>query len=433
MSALSDSAFRDVPFMGVIRVVVEATKLGYSATDPDWSNLGQGQPEVGPLQGAPPRYGQIRIPPHDHAYGPVEGLPELREAVAAHYNRLYRRGLKSQYAAENVVIASGGRTSLTRGVGALADARLGYFIPDYTAYEDLLTAFRWVDPVLVADTTETGFQIPADLLRRRIREERLSALLLSNPCNPTGHAITGDDLAACVELARSAHCTLLLDEFYSHYHYATRPGEPATPADGPVSAAAFVEDVNRDPVVLFDGLTKNYRYPGWRVGWALGPRDIVRSVTASGSWVDGGPPRAMQRAAVEVLEPARADQETDTVRRVFTEKRNLTVARLRALGIEVVGEPNSTFYVFGSVAKLPVPLNDGVAFLRESLKRKVLTVPGEYFDVNPHRRRAAPSPLTGWVRFSFGPPLDNLRQGLERLAALIRPRGSGRADLTALI
>ena len=83
-----DSAFREVPFMGVIRVVVEASKLGYTAEDPNWSNLGQGQPEVGELPGAPPRYDQIHIPVHDNAYGPVEGLGELREAVAGHYNRL---------------------------------------------------------------------------------------------------------------------------------------------------------------------------------------------------------------------------------------------------------------------------------------------------------------------------------------------------------
>ena len=137
----ADLAFRHLPFMGVIRVNEEAMKVGYTMGDPAWANLGQGQPEVGELDGAPPRMNTISIDPEDHAYGPVEGVPALREAVAAHYNRLYRAGKPSQYTAENVAIASGGRLALTRCGAALETSRLGYFTPDYTAYEDLLTTF----------------------------------------------------------------------------------------------------------------------------------------------------------------------------------------------------------------------------------------------------------------------------------------------------
>lgn len=402
--------------MGVIRVVVEATRLGYSADNPQWSNLGQGQPEVGPLPGAPPRCDRIDVLPGDHAYGPVGGLRELREAVARHYNRLYRKHCRSQYTAENVVVASGGRTSLTRGGASLGDVRLGYFIPDYTAYEDLLTAFRRFEPVLVADTAQSNFEISPHELAARVCTLNLGALLLSNPCNPTGRAIAGDELAAWVRIAREARCTMLLDEFYSHYVWRTPDAERPT---GPVSAAAFVEDVDDDPVILFDGLTKNYRYPGWRIGWAVGPVSAVRSMTASGSFVDGGPPCPIQRAALGVLDPQRADQETDAVRRVFREKRDLTIARLREAGVEFPREPEGTFYAFGSVARLKPPLNDGVAFFRAALEHRVLTVPGEYFDVNPFRRRPGPSPLAGWVRFSFGPPMGNLSAGLDRLCAMI--------------
>lgn len=415
MPSPSPTAFRDVPFMGVIRVVVEATQLGYSATDPNWSNLGQGQPEVGPLPGAPPRITQFELKPTDQAYGPVAGLLDLRTAVAAHYNRLYRAGKKSQYTAENVVIAAGGRTALTRGVAALSAMRLGYFIPDYTAYEDTLTAFRWIEPVLVANTAENRFAIDPDTLAGKIERERLGALLISNPCNPTGRVIAGPELAAWVELSRKSGCTLLLDEFYSHYIYAAANG----PAAGPVSAAAHIDDVNRDPVILFDGLTKNYRYPGWRIGWAIGPAESIRSMIAAGSFVDGGPPCPVQRAALQVLEPARADQETIEVRRVFQAKRDLTVSTLREAGVEFPREPEGTFYAFGSVAKLPPPLNDGMTFYQTALRHRVLTVPGEFFDVNPHKQRPGRSPLAPWVRFSYGPPMDNLKAGLDRLVQMI--------------
>lgn len=413
---LDGTALRDLPYMGVIRVVVEATKLGYSAENPDWANLGQGQPEVGPLPGAPDRIDRVLIRPDDHAYGPVEGLVELREVVAEHYNRLYRRGKASQYTAANVAVAAGGRTSLTRAAAALGDVRLGYFIPDYTAYEDLLCAFRRFEPILVASTVSTRFAMDPDELERRVCEEKLGALLLSNPCNPTGRVVSGDELHGWVDLARRRRCTLLLDEYYSHYIWKKTDRD----GSGPVSAAAYVEDVDRDPVIIFDGLTKNFRYPGWRMGWAVGPVRAVRNMTAAGSFIDGGPPRPMQRAAIEVLQPARADQETDTVRRVFAKKRDLTVTRLRAIGVEFPREPEGTFYAFGSVKNLPPPLNNGVAFYERALKHRVLTVPGEFFDINPDKRRLGPSPIAQYVRFSYGPPMKTLRQGLDRLEEMVQ-------------
>jgi aspartate/methionine/tyrosine aminotransferase len=90
-------AFRRAPFMGVIYVVHRASELGFYNGNPDWSNLGQGQPEVGPLDGAPDRISKIELQPTDQAYGPINGSVELRKTVAAHYNRLFRSGKESQY------------------------------------------------------------------------------------------------------------------------------------------------------------------------------------------------------------------------------------------------------------------------------------------------------------------------------------------------
>ncbi|MEX2218575.1 MAG: pyridoxal phosphate-dependent aminotransferase [Phycisphaerales bacterium] len=410
--------FRDLPFMGVIHVNNEAARVGYRMGDPDWCNLGQGQPEVGELSGAPERLSRIELAPSDHAYGPVEGLPELRQAVADHYNRLFRRGQRSQYTAENVALASGGRLALTRLGAALDKGKLGYFIPDYTAYEDLLATFDRVEPVLIELRAEDGFRIAPAELEKRVQRDGLGSLLISNPCNPTGVVIEGEDLREWVAIARRRNCTLLMDEFYSHYHYA----EDGGPAEGPVSAAAFVEDVENDPVVIVDGLTKCFRYPGWRVGWVVAPKRIIQTMAAAGSFVDGGPGRPIQRAALEVLKPARADQETGAVRRAFAEKARLTVETLAEVGVRfpAAGGVRGTFYAFGDISGLPAPLNDGVAFMREGFKQKVLTVPGEFFDVNPGKRRGGPSPLAGFVRFSFGPPRGVLETGLKRLAGMIR-------------
>src|SRR4051812_1563143 len=135
-------SFRPVPRTGVIYVTAEAQKRGFRTDDPDWCNLGQGQPETGDLPGAPARVCQVPISVDDQEYAPVAGLSELREAIAALYNRLYRRGMKSQYTAENVCVSGGGRAALTRVAASLGHVNLGHFLPDYTAYEELLDIFK---------------------------------------------------------------------------------------------------------------------------------------------------------------------------------------------------------------------------------------------------------------------------------------------------
>jgi aspartate/methionine/tyrosine aminotransferase len=414
------NALREVPYMGVIWVVHEASKLGFTNGHPDWCNLGQGQPEVGTMEGAPPRIESVSMRPEDHAYGPLGGTLELRTRIAEHYNRLYRRGKtgqRSQYGPENVCVASGGRLALTRAFAALGAVNVGYQLPDYTAYEDMFELhLARLHPVPVRAREQDGFLVPPARLEEAIVERGLAAFVLSNPCNPTGNVIQGADLARLVAVARERGVTMLLDEFYSHFLY-TKDGKAGA---GPVSAAPFVEDVERDPVILFDGLTKSFRYPGWRVGWAVGPSAMIETMARTASSIDGGPSRIAQRAAMEALEPARADQETRALREGFVKKRNLLVERLKAIGIRFAREPESTFYGWASLEGLPEPLNDAMPFFHRALERKVMTVPGEFFDVNPGKRRRGESPYRRWMRFSFGPPMANLEMGLDRLEKMVR-------------
>jgi aspartate/methionine/tyrosine aminotransferase len=410
-------ALREVPFMGVIWVVHEASKRGFTNGHPDWCNLGQGQPEVGPMEGAPPRLDSVEIRPEDHAYGPLGGTPELRTRIAEHYNRLYRQGKKSKYTADNVCVGQGGRLTLTRAMAALDAVNVGYQLPDYTAYEDMFALhLARLHPVPIRARPEDGFEVPVERFAAEFAEKGLSALVLSNPCNPTGNVIQGAALRDLVALGRERDTTLLLDEFYSHFIY-TADGKPGA---GPVSSAAYVEDVERDPVLVFDGLTKSYRYPGWRVGWTLGPSAMIETLARTASSIDGGPSRIAQRAALAVLEPARADQETRALRTVFAKKRNLMVERLEALGIRFARRPESTFYGWATLEDLPAPLDDAMAFFWAALERKVMTVPGAFFDVDPGKRRRGTSPYRSWVRFSFGPPMDNLTLGLDRLTELVK-------------
>ena len=409
-----DGAFREVPYMGVIWVVAEAHKRGFWNGNPDWCNLGQGQPEIGEMEGAPDRLRSVVIEPEEQAYGPINGTDEMRQAVADHYNRYYRRD-KKQYTAANVGIAQGGRLMLSRVFGAV-QGRMGYQVPDYTAYQDMMDyAASRLEPVLIPTIEENNFSIPATEFAEAART--LDSFLISNPCNPTGHVIQGGELASYCETARREGCTLIMDEFYSHFIY-----EGEHPGSGPVSSAEFVDDPDTDPILVIDGLTKSFRYPGWRVGWVLGPPEVIETLGRAASAIDGGPSRVSQRMALGALEPSYADQETGALRGVFVRKRNMMVERLTKMGMRCLPGA-ATFYVWACVEDLPEPLNDGMGLFWAALDKRVMTVPGEFFDVNPGGVRSGESPFRQWVRFSFGPPHDNVDLGLTRLEGLFREHG----------
>ena len=413
------SAFRPVPRTGVIFVTTEAQKRGFRTGHPDWCNLGQGQPETGPLPGAPSRVHSVAIDVDDQEYAPIPGIWELREAIAGLYNRLYRRGIPSKYSAENVSVSGGGRAALTRAAASLGHVNLGHFLPDYTAYEELLDIFKAFTAIPILLEGERGYAFSIDDLRREVHGRGLAALLLSNPCNPTGKHIRGDELARWVAMSRELDCSLLIDEFYSHYLWSDGAG-----AGSPIaveSAARYVEDVDRDPVVLFDGLTKNWRYPGWRVTWTIGPKRVIEAVASAGSFLDGGGSKPLQRAAIPLLEDAHVIAETNAIQASFRVKRERLLGGLARLGIDTDAPPDGTFYVWGKVGALPPPLDDGMGFFRAALEKQVIVVPGEFFDVNPGKRRSQrASRFRRHVRFSFGPAMDNLETALERLATIIR-------------
>lgn len=300
-----------------------------------------------------------------------------------------------------------------RACAAIGNIHLGHFLPDYTAYEELLDVFRRFNPIPILLDPERAYEFTSDELRREIMGRGLGGLLMSNPCNPTGKLVHGDELAAWVAAARDLRCALLLDEFYSHYVWAG--SEPI------VSAARYVENVDRDPVVLFDGLTKNWRYPGFRVSWVVGPKPVIASVASAGSFLDGGGCAPMQRAAIPLLTASHVEAETEAIRTSFAEKRRVLVDGLRKIGVKVDLPPEGTFYVWGDLSELPSSIRHGDDFFRAALDRKVICVPGHFFDVNPGKRRMGrPSRFRHHVRFSFGPSAEVLEQALVRLGDVVK-------------
>ena len=406
--------FREVPRTGVIYVMHRATQCGFTYEHPEWANLGQGAPETGSLPDAPPRIEQLTINPNHQEYGPVVGQVALRQKVADLYNFLYRQGKRSQYTYENVSISGGGRVALTRLAAALGNINMGHCLPDYTAYEELLSVFKAFIPIPIMLDPDLGYRIPLDLIKKEIQGRGLQAILLSNPCNPTGQLIEGEELRRWVQLARNYRCTLILDEFYSHYIYTgNTEGMPKM-----VSAAAHVEDIETDPVIIVDGLTKNWRYPGWRISWTLAPKEVINAIASAGSFLDGGANNPLQKEAIALLDPIHTLQETIATQKRFREKRDYILERVRQMGIRVETEPQGTFYVWANLTDLPAPLNDGLSFFEAGLAEKVITVPGVFFDVNPDKRRTY-ARYRNYCRISFGPEMEKLVLGLDALERVI--------------
>ena len=246
---------------------------------------------------------------------------------------------------------------------------------------------------------------------------RPDAYIFSNPCNPTGQSVKGGSLANYVDICRKENCLLGCDEFYATFAYE----EDGSPSKEPVSVLPFIEDVNKDPVVVFDGLTKGFRYPGWRAAWMVGPKYLIEMVNRAASAVDGGPSTIVQRAAIEELSSGHAEAELLATRKEFAVKRRLMIDGLQSIGIRVPDpQPLGTFYVWASLENLPGKLTDADYFFHECLKKKVITVPGHFFDVRPYRNRPTKEPYSHLVRFSYGPNRRTVATALSRMAEVIR-------------
>src|SRR4029078_2164325 len=136
----------------------------------------------------------------------------------------------------------------------------------------------------------------------------------------------------------------------------------------------------------------------------VGPRRVTEWGASAGSFLDGGGNRPLQRAAIPLLDDAHVIAETRAVHETFREKRHLMLSRLERLGVRFDHHPEGTFYAWGNVAGLPPPLNDRMSCCRAALVEKIISVPGEFFDVSPGKRRSgARSRFRSYVRFSCGP------------------------------
>ncbi|MEA2065053.1 MAG: pyridoxal phosphate-dependent aminotransferase [Patescibacteria group bacterium] len=403
--------FKKYKKSGVVYATEHATQFGFYHGNKDWVNLGQGAAEAGNIEGALPRVDNITISAKQHGYAPVGGLKKLRENIAFMYNDLFRVNKKSKYSYKNIEVSGGGRIVISRIIAAMQDINVGYFVPDYTSYDGILSVFNNIKPIPIFLSSKNGFKFNHRELKNRIKQENIKALLLSNPSNPTGAVIQGDDLKKLVELAKKEKFYLIIDEFYFNFIYNKKFEL--------VSSAKFIDDIENSGIIIICGLSKAWRYSGWRVCWAIGPQNIMEIASRVGSFLDGGANNPLQKSAIKLVGAKNILKESRVIQKLFRKKRDYMMKRFKKMDFIFGSEPDGAFYFWLNLKKLPKEINNGMKFFERMLKEKVIVVPGKFFDLNPHKLRKEEN-FTNYIRIGYGPEIKILKEGIDRIERVVR-------------
>jgi aspartate/methionine/tyrosine aminotransferase len=336
--------------------------------------------------------------PRNHRYTPAPGLPELREAVAA--KTLRDSGV--EVAPSQVVITNGGKQAVYEAILAVVDDGDEVLLPApyWTTYPEPVRLAGGV-PVVLPTTEATEFRVTVEQLEAA-RTDRTKALIFVSPSNPTGSVYTREEIEAIGRWALEHGVIVLTDEIYEHLTYDGHDFH---------SILEVVPELAEQCVIL-NGVAKTYAMTGWRVGWLIGPADVVAAVSNLQSHLSSNVANVSQRAALAAVSGDLSAVEE--MRNAFDRRRRVMHGMLTDIDGVTCLEPQGAFYAYpnltgllgrelgGRSASSTLELADLV--LEEA---KVAFVPGEAFG----------SP--GYGRFSFALGDDDLVEGIARIQRLV--------------
>lgn len=341
--------------------------------------------------------------PRNHRYTPAAGLPDLREAIAA--KTLRDSGLDAS--ASQVIVTNGGKQAVYQAFQVLLDEGDEVLVPTpyWTTYPEAikLAGGRQVDVFAGADQ---GYLVTVEQLEAA-RTERTKVLLFVSPSNPTGAVYAPEQVREIGEWALEHGIWVVADEIYQNLTYAED-------ADGErPRAVSIVEAVPglADQTILVNGVAKTYAMTGWRVGWMVGPADVMKGAANLQSHLSSNVSNISQRAAIAAL--TGPQDSVEEMRRAFDRRRRTIVAELSKIDGITVPVPQGAFYVYPDVSGLLGREWGGVTpttslELADLIldQAEVAAVPGEAF---------GPS---GYLRFSYALGDAPLLEGVQRLQRL---------------
>jgi aspartate aminotransferase len=340
--------------------------------------------------------------PKNHHYTPSAGLPELRRAIAAKT----ARDSGMEVGPERVLVTNGGKHAVFNAFSALLDPGDEVMVPApyWTTYPESIALAGGVTVVVATDET-TGFKASVESLEAA-RTPRTKVLLFVSPANPTGAVYGRKEIEAIGRFAAESGLWVVADEIYEHLIYGGRAHH---------SMPVVVPEIE-DRCIVLNGVAKTYAMTGWRVGWMIGPADVVEAASNMQSHVTSNVSNVSQRAALAAVSgDLSAVQE---MRAAFDVRRRVMHRMLNEIPGVTCVEPEGAFYAFPSLSGLlgrsfagTVPSTSAEVAEVVLDQARVAMVPGEAFG----------SP--GYARLSYALADDVMIEGLRRLAALVGSSG----------
>lgn len=336
--------------------------------------------------------------PKFHRYTPAGGLPELKAAIAA--KTLRDSGYEVDPA--QVLVTNGGKQAIYEAFAAILDPGDEVLVPApyWTTYPESIRLAGGVPVDVVADET-TGYRVSVEQLEAA-RTERTKVLLFVSPSNPTGAVYSREDTEAIGRWAVEHGLWVLTDEIYEHLVYG----------DAVFTSLPVAVPELRDKCVVVNGVAKTYAMTGWRVGWAIGPKDVIKAAANLQSHATSNVANVSQAAALAAVSgdlAAVADMRT-----AFDRRRRTIVRMLNEIEGVVCPEPEGAFYAYPSVKGLlgkeirgsrPESSVELAALILDEVE--VAVVPGEAFGT------------PGYLRLSYALGDEDLVEGVSRIQKLL--------------
>ena len=340
--------------------------------------------------------------PKNHRYTPAGGLPELKQAIV----EKTLRDSGYQIEAAQVLVTNGGKQAIYEAFAAMIDPGDEVILPApyWTTYPEAIALAGGTVVEVLADETQ-DYKVTVEQLEA-VRTPKTKVLLFVSPSNPTGAVYTADEIRAIGRWVEEHNLWVLTDEIYEHLVYDGPDGEPCDTGSLPVLVPELA-----DNCVVVNGVAKTYAMTGWRVGWMIGPKDLVKAAGNLQSHATSNVANVSQRAAIAALEGDLAA--VHEMKTAFDRRRKKIVEMLNAIDGVLCPTPQGAFYAYPSVKGLLGKEYDGrvietSAELSEYIldKAEVAVVPGEAFG----------SP--GYLRLSYALGDDDLVEGVSRLQKL---------------
>jgi aspartate/methionine/tyrosine aminotransferase len=322
-------------------------------------------------------------------YGPPQGLPELRDAIAAYVSRT--RAIK--VTGRHVCVVPGGKPIIFFPMLALLEPGDEVIYPDpgFPIYRSMIR-FLGATPVPVPLIEDRGFSFDLDILRDSL-SAKTKMLILNSPENPTGGVIPPEDIRAIAAMVCERDLMVLSDEIYSRIFYT--PEAPASIASLPGML---------EKTILLDGFSKTYAMTGWRLGYGVMPESLVDAVNKLMVNSNSCAASFTQRAAIDALNGSQ--QEVEQMVEQFRERRTAFCAALNEIPGFHCRPPAGAFYAFANVKATGIPSKDLADLLLE--QAGVACLNGGSFGAHGE----------GYLRFSFANSIENLLEAANRIKAI---------------